>query len=104
MRPAAILFSFLGLWAAADACTCAKVSNPGLYCGYCTQVYVYDVDLYDNVYWCNKSGGCENLGYATNCKNTLSSRKYCDGRDQWKRGEARRNAVEDASKDVQDVE
>src|SRR5689334_20135967 len=99
MRPATIIFSFLSLWATAQACACDKVKNAGLYCGYCSEVHVYDEKLYDNVYWCNKSGGCEDLGNASNCKKTLDTYKYCDGRDKWRR-EERGTISNDISKEA----
>lgn len=66
---------------AAAACTCAKVSNPGLYCWYCAEVKTgWAVD---HVYECAKSGKCKDYGVANNCKPGNPS--YCDGRDSWKR-------------------
>jgi hypothetical protein len=75
-----IILPMLSLWATAQACKCDKVSNEGLYCGYCTEVHTYDEKLFDNVFWCNKNGGCENLGNAAKCKTGAT---YCDGRDKW---------------------
>ncbi|USP82350.1 hypothetical protein yc1106_09624 [Curvularia clavata] len=65
------------------ACKCAKVSNPGLYCGYCWfssyDGYVIKSGRVDNhVYWCNKSGGCEDFGKRNSCANYAGP---CDGRD-----------------------
>jgi hypothetical protein len=81
------------------ACKCAKVKNAGefsvqeiqhntqheagLYCGYC---WLSNIDSYavvsgrdnDNVYWCNKEGGCDNIGYRKSCGNRKGP---CDGRD-----------------------
>lgn len=71
------LFLALGLAAAAAAkCACQKVSNPGLYCGYCTQVTSGWVG--DNIYWCNKQGGCDDYGFSRNC--AARTPRICDGR------------------------
>ncbi|KAH7139487.1 hypothetical protein B0J11DRAFT_516910 [Dendryphion nanum] len=66
------------------ACKCRKVKNEGLYCGYCylTNIddeAVYEGDIWDNVYWCNKKGGCEDLGRRTSC---VKRDGPCDGRDK----------------------
>jgi hypothetical protein len=64
-----------------NPCTCAKVSNPGLYCGYCKvggNYVVLNGYNNNNVFWCNKQGGCEDLGRRTSCVN---SNGPCDGRD-----------------------
>ncbi|KAF2818766.1 hypothetical protein CC86DRAFT_256140, partial [Ophiobolus disseminans] len=58
------------------ACTCQKVDNAGLYCGYCWAVKTGYVN--GNVYWCNKQGGCDDLGRRTSCVNRNGP---CDGRD-----------------------
>ncbi|KAF2027015.1 hypothetical protein EK21DRAFT_91902 [Setomelanomma holmii] len=60
---------------------CAKVSSPGLYCGYCQvggKYVVLDGWNDNNVFWCNKQGGCEDLGRRTSCVN---GKGPCDGRD-----------------------
>ncbi|KAH7073198.1 hypothetical protein FB567DRAFT_553824 [Paraphoma chrysanthemicola] len=64
-----------------NPCKCAKVSNPGLYCGYCQvggKFVVLDGWNDNNVFWCNKQGGCEDLGRRTSCVN---GKGPCDGRD-----------------------
>ncbi|KAF1842245.1 uncharacterized protein K460DRAFT_398279 [Cucurbitaria berberidis CBS 394.84] len=58
------------------ACKCTKVKNAGLYCGYCAAVI--SGWKHDNVYWCNKAGGCDDLGRRTSCVKTEGP---CDGRD-----------------------
>jgi hypothetical protein len=63
------------------ACKCIKVSNPGLYCDYCQiggKFVVTDGWTSGNVYWCNKQGGCDDLGKRNSCVN---SKGPCDGRD-----------------------
>ncbi|KAF1354230.1 hypothetical protein EJ07DRAFT_158627 [Lizonia empirigonia] len=81
----------------AAACSCKKVSNEGLYCGYCTEVLTLGSGGLYNAYWCNKKGGCDDLGYSkTYCDK--STKIYCDGRDAWnkpgtKREEEAENVV-----------
>jgi hypothetical protein len=63
------------------ACKCIKVSNPGLYCDYCQiggKFVVTDGWTSGNVYWCNKQGGCDDLGKRNSCVN---GKGPCDGRD-----------------------
>ncbi|KAJ4987049.1 hypothetical protein SVAN01_07465 [Stagonosporopsis vannaccii] len=76
------------------ACKCKKVSKEGLYCGYCAQVTDYGKDGgFFNVYWCNKKGGCDDLGLSTTrCQK--DSKLYCDGRSKWKRDDESENVVE----------
>ncbi|EDU49978.1 hypothetical protein PtrSN002B_000112 [Pyrenophora tritici-repentis] len=64
------------------ACKCNKVKNAGLYCGYC---YLSNIDNWavingkdQNVYWCNKQGGCEDFGKRNSC---AAYNGPCDGRD-----------------------
>lgn len=75
---------------AAAACRCIRVSDPGLYCGFCRVApgtgvgpgnnWVNDVAL-DNVAWCNTAGGCEDYGYSTHCANREA--RGCIGIDRW---------------------
>ena len=68
------------------ACVCKRVSNEGLYCGYCQAVTNLGDGGVFNAYWCNKNGGCKDLGYSKiRCKE--DTQIYCDGRDKWKRDE-----------------
>jgi len=60
------------------ACTCKKVSNPGLYCGSCDQVTSYTGDKWEWVFWCNKQGGCDDIGFRKSCRDSGTP---CDGRD-----------------------
>lgn len=70
------------------SCKCKKVSNAGLYCGFCTtsngvgpgNAY-YNTVPYDNVAWCNTSGGCEDYGYSSHCAARES--RGCKGIDKW---------------------
>lgn len=66
------------LGARADDCKCAKVSNPGLYCGYCAAVTGGYSGRLDWVFWCNKKGGCDSIGYRKSC---ARGEGPCDGRD-----------------------
>ncbi|KAF8542430.1 hypothetical protein BDD12DRAFT_728888 [Trichophaea hybrida] len=59
------------------ACSCQRVSNPGLYCGYCGDGVITTVDN-DHVAWCNRAGGCEDLGWRRSCAQQAGP---CDGRD-----------------------
>lgn len=94
MRASSIITALLATFTgSAAACACKKVSNEGLYCGYCTAVTNYGDGGVFNVYWCNKNGGCKDLGYSkTRCKEDTTI--YCDGRDKWKRDEEDEDAVE----------
>jgi hypothetical protein len=68
------------------ACTCAHVSNPGLYCGYCAPVYSCPATsgsdttyaCSDHVYECSRTGACHDYGVRTSCRNGQGP---CDGRD-----------------------
>jgi hypothetical protein len=72
------------------SCSCKKVSNPGLYCGFCTvkagtgvgpgNAFVNTVYV-DNVAWCNTAGGCEDYGYSSHCHNRET--RGCKGIDAW---------------------
>jgi hypothetical protein len=74
--------------AAAAACKCKKVSNPGLYCGFCKttngvgpgNAYFNTVPL-DHVAWCNTSGGCEDYEYSSHC--AAREERGCKGIDAW---------------------
>ncbi|EMD65912.1 hypothetical protein COCSADRAFT_170346 [Bipolaris sorokiniana ND90Pr] len=61
------------------ACRCIRVSNPGLYCGYCySGTIVTSGRINNHVYWCNTAGGCEDLGVRNSC---TAKDGPCDGRD-----------------------
>jgi len=56
--------------------------DTGLYCGYC---YLSNINNYavingkdENVYWCNKEGGCDSFGKRNSCADYKGP---CDGRD-----------------------
>ncbi|KAF3031382.1 hypothetical protein E8E12_000406 [Didymella heteroderae] len=95
MHAATIITSLLAVVAGtAAACACKKVSNAGLYCGYCAAVTDLGSGGVYNAYWCNKKGGCEDLGYSkTRCEKDTTI--YCDGRDKWRRDYKVEEAVED---------
>ena len=78
----AAAISILASSAAAAACACVKVSNPGLYCGYCPQVLV---GSYSYAYECNTSGGCYEYGGSSVCTSGVVDAYHCGGRDKWKR-------------------
>lgn len=81
-----ILASLIGLMttsAAAAACRCNRVSNPGLYCGYCEAVKS-PKDHY-HAYECSRTGACHDYGDTIQCNRVSTSPLYCDGRDHWKR-------------------
>lgn len=77
-------------FAAAAACKCKKVSNPGLYCGFCKTAagtgvgpgnnYFNTVYIY-NVAWCSTSGACEDYGYSSHC--AAGEARGCKGIDAW---------------------
>lgn len=95
ITPIAILLSLAPSILA--ACTCSKVSNPGLYCWYCAEVKTgWKVD---HVYECNKNGGCHDYGTANNCKS--GNPTYCDGRDSWKREDLERRLEASEMEDVE---
>ena len=74
------------------------VKNPGLYCGYCTQVPTLgDGGSLWNVYWCNTKGGCEDLGWSSKCTQR-PAHTYCDGRDEWKRDVEIEDVADDEEK------
>ena len=78
------LLSALASSAAASSCSCKQVSNEGIYCGYCAAVITLGNGGVYNAYWCNKKGGCTDMGYSkTQCEKSTTI--YCDGRDKWKR-------------------
>ncbi|XP_014559205.1 hypothetical protein COCVIDRAFT_92229 [Bipolaris victoriae FI3] len=61
------------------ACRCIRLSNPGLYCGYCySGTIVTSGRINNHVYWCNTAGGCEDLGVRNSCTARAGP---CDGRD-----------------------
>ncbi|EUC42858.1 hypothetical protein COCMIDRAFT_39151 [Bipolaris oryzae ATCC 44560] len=61
------------------ACRCVRVSNPGLYCGYCySGTIVTSGRINNHVYWCNTAGGCDDLGVRNSC---TARDGPCDGRD-----------------------
>ncbi|KAF2203653.1 hypothetical protein GQ43DRAFT_478879 [Delitschia confertaspora ATCC 74209] len=94
MHASKLLLTLFALVASsAAACTCQKVSNPGLYCGYCEEVKTGWVS--DHAYECAKSGTCKDYGKSSRCAD--DNAYYCDGRDSWKREE------EKVSETVQDV-
>jgi hypothetical protein len=75
-------------FAAAAACKCKKVSNAGLYCGFCKTSggvgpgnNYYNTVALDNVAWCNTSGGCEDYGYSSHCAARES--RGCKGINEW---------------------
>ena len=70
---------------AREVCTCTKVSDPGLYCGYCLEVTSChnENNCYKNAYECNKQGGCHSYGKSDRCKWPLVGPRMCDGRDVW---------------------
>jgi hypothetical protein len=83
----------------AAKCTCSKVSNPGLYCGYCAEVLTGWTS--SHVYECAKSGACSDYGVSSYCK---GSGYYCDGRDSWKvksRRDPFYDAIEGAAKPIE---
>lgn len=74
--------------AARASCKCKKVSNAGLYCGFCKTSNgvgpgndYYNTVPYDNVAWCNTSGGCEDYGYSSHCADKEA--RGCKGIDKW---------------------
>jgi hypothetical protein len=77
-------------FAAAAACKCKKVSNPGLYCGFCKAAagtgvgpgnnYINTVYIY-NVAWCSTSGACDDYGYSSHC--AAGEARGCKGIDAW---------------------
>ena len=93
MRFQLLLATAMALFASSvtAACSCQKVSNPGLYCGYCEAVTSCGRDeatsCYNNAYECNKSGGCYEYGKSSRCNWSADKwppkPAYCDGRDTW---------------------
>jgi hypothetical protein len=90
MHASTIILGLLGLWASttaatalpasdAAACRCTAVSNPGLYCGFCSQVVSGKVS--NHAYECNTSGGCYDYGVSSRCATT--NQRYCKGCDTW---------------------
>ncbi|KAH7391174.1 hypothetical protein DE146DRAFT_767423 [Phaeosphaeria sp. MPI-PUGE-AT-0046c] len=70
------------------ACKCKKVSNAGLYCGFCTTSNgvgpgngYYNTVPSDHVAWCNTSGGCDDYGYSSHCAD--GEKRGCKGIDKW---------------------
>jgi hypothetical protein len=65
------------------ACSCAKVKDPGLYCGYCYEVTSCTLKnpnkCFDKVYECSRTGSCYEYGYRGSCKRGEGP---CDGRDK----------------------
>jgi hypothetical protein len=84
MRPTLLLTTLLSALTAVDACKCKKVSNPGLYCGYCPQVTDND-DHPWSVFECSKSGACSRYAGSSSKCAVENPNIYCDGRDHWKR-------------------
>jgi hypothetical protein len=73
---------------AAAACKCKKVSNAGLYCGFCKTTggvgpgnEYFNTVPYDNVAWCNTSGGCDDYGYSSHC--AAREARGCKGLNAW---------------------
>ncbi|KAF2111050.1 hypothetical protein BDV96DRAFT_186144 [Lophiotrema nucula] len=77
------LLSFISL--ASAACKCKPVSNPGLYCGYCSAVLSGDdgnAPNWEYAFECNKEGGCYQYGRSSKCYNSNPD-IYCNGCDAW---------------------
>jgi hypothetical protein len=66
------------------ACKCKKVSNAGLYCGFCPAAnglgYITTVPN-ENVAWCNKDGECKDFGYSSHC--AAGETNGCIGINEW---------------------
>lgn len=81
-----ILVTAFGLFASSTyaACKCARVSNPGIYCGYCAEVTSCgDRACVKHAYECSRNGDCHEYGYSWRCDGTKTDARYCDGRDRW---------------------
>ncbi|KAH7356009.1 hypothetical protein BKA66DRAFT_255804 [Pyrenochaeta sp. MPI-SDFR-AT-0127] len=94
MRFSTLIATAIGLLASTvAACPCQttgayKVTNPGLYCGFCFQVIGPNDD---HAYECSTSGSCRDYGRSNPCRAGAGSGPYprdayhCGGRDAWKR-------------------
>lgn len=92
MRVATIITIVVGLLSSSvsAACSCQtsgtyKVTNPGLYCGFCFQVLV---PSNDHAYECSTSGACHDYGKSSKCTGSNPYPRdayHCGGRDAWKR-------------------
>jgi hypothetical protein len=87
MRFSTIITAAVGLLASSvAACGCSGVTNPGLYCGYCSQVTSGWQGKLDHAFSCAKNGDCVDHDKSSPCKAPYKYDAYhCGGRDRWKR-------------------